>query len=496
MSNEEVKMNLQNEVASSAEQCGVWLPQRLSAHRPSCAPSLNENQIPAHASEVAMCAEQSVIGSILIDEKALVDVVDTLKPEHFYFEEFKEIYKAILELCAQGKSIDFVSVLKKLTSKGVYSETQIKQLLLNCAELVPSVSRAKAYAQTVIDSFKARELQKIGTKLAFDGVFAENATEIADEVMGELYELLSEQHKKRLQSIDSVGLQVAKSYKNTDKNSENRSQTGFPKLDEILKGMSAGNLIVLAARPKVGKTAFALSIAENVAKSGKTVAFYSMEMESSEIYERLLSKTAKIPMNTLIDRRFQDKKRPQSIRDEEILRIEKVTQHFKNLPLKINDKPNISVNEIRTQCRMIKDLGLIVVDYLQLMKSTKKHDNRNQEVGAISRELKILAAELGIPILCLSQLNRCNDEEKRPSPCDLRDSGEIEQNCSKLILMWCLEKNFNECGAIESKTIGVDVALNRRGASGVVMMNFNGNYMAFKELDRRYEEPKIKRDWR
>lgn len=446
--------------------------------------------------EVAQSAEMCVIGSILIDEKALVNVVDTLKPEHFYFDELKDSYNAILELSSEGKHVDFVSVLKKLTAKGNYDESQTKRLLLNCAELVPSVSQIKNYAETVIDSSKARKLQQIGTRLAFDGAYAENVNEVADRVMGELYDLLSEQHKKKLQSIDDVGFQVLENYKNADKDFENRSYTGFSKLDEILKGMSAGNLIILAARPKIGKTAFALSIAANVAKTGKTVAFYSMEMESSEIYERLLSSMAKIPMNTLIDRRFQDKKRPQSIRLEELSKIQKTVCDLKNLPLKINDKANISVNEIRTQCRMTKNLGLIVIDYLQLMKSTKKHDNRNQEVGAISRELKILASELSVPILCLSQLNRTNDEEKRPSPCDLRDSGEIEQNCSKLILMWCIEKNFNELGAVQSKTIGVDVALNRRGNSGVVIMNFNGNYMTFTELSRKYEETKAKRDWR
>ena len=419
--------------------------------------------------EITQSAEMCVIGSILIDEKALVNVVDTLKPEHFCFDELKDSYKAILELSSEGKSIDFISVLKKLIAQKNYDESQTKKLLLNCAELVPSISQIKNYAQIVINSSKARKLQRIGTRLAFDSIYAENINEVADKAMGEIYELLLERHRKQLQSIDNIGYQVLESYKRTDKDLENRSHTGFPKLDEILKGMSAGNLIILAARPKVGKTAFALTIATNVAMSGKTVAFYSMEMENLEIYERLLSKTAQIPMNTLIDRRFQDKKRPQSIRNEELLRIKKVTINLKTLPLKINDKPNISVNEIRAQCRMIKNLGLIVVDYLQLMKSTKKHDNRNQEVGAISRELKILSAELGVPILCLSQLNRTNDEEKRPSLCDLRDSGEIEQNCSKLILMWCVEKNFNELRQVESKTIGVDVALNRRGTTGVTL---------------------------
>ena len=448
--------------------------------------------------EVAQSSEMCVIGSILIDEKALVNVVDILKPEHFCFDELKDSYKAILELSSEGKSIDFISVLKKLIAQKNYDESQTKKLLLNCAELVPSISQIKNYAQTVIDSSKARKLQRIGTRLAFDSIYAENANEVADKAMGEIYELLLERHRKQLQSIDNIGYQVLENYKSTDKDLENRSYTGFPKLDEILKGMSAGNLIILAARPKVGKTAFALTIATNVAMSGKTVAFYSMEMENPEIYERLISKAAQIPMNTLIDRRFQDKKRPQSIRNEELSRIEKVTTNLKTLPLKINDKPNISVNEIRAQCRMIKNLGLIVVDYLQLMKSTKKHDNRNQEVGAISRELKILSAELGVPILCLSQLNRTNDEEKRPSPCDLRDSGEIEQNCSKLILMWCVEKNFNELGQVESKTIGVDVALNRRGITGVTLFNFNGNYMNFIELNKKYEEHELKarRAWR
>lgn len=141
---------------------------------------------------------------------------------------------------------------------------------------------------------------------------------------------------------------------------------------------------------------------------------------------------------------------------------------------------------------MIKNLGPIVVDYLQLMKSNKKHDNRNQEVGAISQKLKILSSELSTPILRLSQLNRTNDEEKRLSSYDLRDSGEIEQNCSKLILMWCIEKNLNELGQVESKTIGVDVALNRRGTTDVTLLNFNGNYMNFVELSKRYEEHKLK----
>ena len=446
--------------------------------------------------EVAKSAEMCVIGSILVDAKALVNVMQTLKPEHFYFDELKAAYQASWELSSEGKSIDFVSVLKKLVAKGFYDEKQAKQMLLECADLVPSISQAEAYAKTVVDSFKARKLQEIGTRLAFDGVFADNVNEVADEIMSELYEVVSGQHKKQLKTVGDIGTQIFEGYSNDGQDLENRSHTGFSRLDEILKGMSAGNLIILAARPKLGKTAFALSIAENIAKSGKTVAFYSLEMESSEIYERLLSKRSKIPMNTLIDRRFKDKRRPQKVRAEEINKIAETIDEIYSLPIKINDNPACTVNDVRLESRLVKDLGLIVIDYLQLMRSTKRFENRNLEVGSICRELKCLASELGVPILCLSQLNRTSDESTRPSPSELRDSGSIEQDANKVILMWSIEKNLNERGLVESKTIGVDVALNRRGTTGVTLFNFNGNYMKFTELDRKYEEPKPKKTWR
>ncbi len=303
--------------------------------------------------EVARSAEMCVIGAILIDEKALVNVIQALKPEHFYFEELKATYQTILELSSEGKSIDFVSVLKKLVAEGFYDEKQAKQMLLECANLVPAISQIEAYAKTVSDSFKARKLQEIGTRLTFDGVFAENVDEVADGIMSELYEVVSEQHKKKLKNVGDIGTQVFEGYSNDGQDLENRSHTGFSRLDEILKGMSAGNLIILAARPKVGKTAFALSIAENIAKSGKTVAFYSLEMESSEIYERLLSKRVQIPINTLIDRRFKDKKRPQKIQDEEINKIAESIDEIYSLPIKINDNPGCTVNDIRLESRCV-----------------------------------------------------------------------------------------------------------------------------------------------
>ena len=437
--------------------------------------------------EAVYTAEQSVIGAIIIDEKSLAKVIDIVKAEDFYFPKFKEIYMAILTLFSQGKAIDFVTVLNEVSS--ISNSSEMKEILFNCVQMAPTLSNIEYYAKIVSDSNKARKLKEIGTKLLFEEVSFEKVADEANKVISELYEIVFDERSKKLQGINDINTQVLESCKSSEKDIENRSQTGFVKLDGILKDMSAGNLIVLAARPKLGKTAFALSIAKNVALSGKSVVFYSMEMESSEIYERILSNISEIPMSELIGR-CKDK-------PENILKIEKESEKIKDLNIKISDKANISVNEIRAQCKMIKNLGLIVVDYLQLMKSDKRYDNRNQEIGAISRELKILASELKVPILCLSQLNRSSSEEKRPTSCELRDSGEIEQNCSKLILMWCVEKHFNELGSVSSKTIGVDVALNRRGNTGVVLMNFNGEYMSFKELDKKYEEkPQQTMKWR
>ena len=447
-------------------------------------------------SEAIQVAEMSVIGGLILKEKILYEVKDIVKPEDFYFSQLKMCYKAILELSRKGKAIDYVTVLNQATRDNKHIEAEIKTLLLKCAEITPSISNVTEYAKIIVNSAKARKLQEIGTRLSLDGVTAENAEETAEQVMSEIFEMISKRKYKKIKNIGDVGIDLFDSYINGKERNGNRVDTGFKKLDETLKGMSAGNLIILAARPKVGKTAFALTIAENVAKSGKTVAFFSLEMEGRELYERLLAKTSRIPMNTLIDKRFNDESRPENVRNNELMKISELVDSIYNLPIKVNDNSRCTVNDIRLECRMIKNLGLIVVDYLQLMKSGRKHDNRNQEVGAISRELKTLASELGVPILCLSQLNRTSDESARPNPSELRDSGEIEQNCSKLIMMWCIEKNLNEIGMVESKTVGVDVALNRRGNSGVTLFNFNGNYMNFTELDRKYEETKSKTKWR
>ena len=209
--------------------------------------------------------------------------------------------------------------------------------------------------------------------------------------------------------------------------------------------------------------------------------FYSQEMLGEELCERILSKKSGISMNKLIDN---------SLSFDEIEKLKNALENNAD-NLIVNDSSGIAVQDIRLNCRMIKDLGLIIIDYLQLMKSNLKHDNRNQEIGAISRELKKLATDLNVPILCLSQLNRVSNENTRPTSSELRDSGELEQNCNKLMLMWCVKRHGN------LKTVGLDVALNRRGDTGVTLLDFCGETMNFTELKDEYKEASNSfSDWR
>jgi replicative DNA helicase len=436
-------------------------------------------------------AEESVIGAILLDSKSVLPkVVDILTPDDFYYSDYKNTYKTILQLSSEGKPIDFVTVLNRVVSEFHAEEANVKAILLHACQSTPSVGNVVSYAQLVSGGRKARQLRNIGARLFQDEVVtAENASEIASQVMAEIYSLAVPKKQKRLTPIGEIAtsylLHMDKQY---DKES-NRVDTGFPKLDAILKGMSGGNLIILAARPKVGKTAFAATIAENVARNtGKKVAVFSLEMENSEVYERILSRNSGIEMNTLIDRKYNGGM-PEKEGQEIISKVAKLSDEFYDVPLLISDNPTKTPNDIRLECRMVKDLGLIVIDYLQLLKPSTRCENRNQEIGSMTRELKIIASELGVPILLLSQLNRDKDEFERPTMRDLRDSGEIEQNANKIVLLWNTENHTNDLGMVIGKTVGVEVAANRRGSTGIVLMDFMGNYMTFTETDKKYEEP-------
>ncbi len=432
--------------------------------------------------ELTRRAETSVIGAILIDEKTLPNISEKLVINDFYHEDLKEVYGVILDLSGNGKPIDFLTVLNEFPNE---RRNEIKKLLLFCADSTPSVSNGSYYAEIVHKSAMSRKIKDQIMSIIPD-LTSENILEKSENLLEDISSVIMPIQAKKMKSLEKSAQALFDFYTGKTSSVENRAETGFKKIDSILQGMSGGNLIVLAARPKVGKTAFALSVAENVAKSGKKVVFFSQEMLSCELCERILSKNSGVSMTKLINK---------DLNQDEIKLLEKTLEILKSRELIINDSSGVSVNDIRMSCKMLKNLGLIVVDYLQLMHSgSGKCENRNQEIGKISRDLKGLATDLNVPILCLSQLNRTSGENQKPSPSEIRDSGEVEQNCNKLMLMWCVSKDAG------SKTIGLDVALNRRGGTGTVLLNFCGDRMKFTELESKYKENKESSgqysDWR
>ncbi|MFC4785926.1 replicative DNA helicase [Nocardioides sp. MAHUQ-72] len=427
-----------------------------------------------------MAAEQSVLGSMLLSKDAIADVAEVLRGADFYRPSHETIHEAILDLYSRGEPVDMVTVAAELQRRGELQRIGGAPYLHTLSANVPIAANAGYYAEIVREKSILRKLVDAGTKIVQIGYAGEGQIDdvvdqaqaevykIADKRTGEDYVPLSDIMDGVLDEIEAISNREAGLY---------GVPTGFADLDDLTNGLHAGQMIIVAARPAMGKSTLALDFCRAASiHNNLTSAFFSLEMTRSEITMRLLSAEAKVPLNHI---------RNGNMNDDDWAKLARKMGEVSSAPMFIDDSPNMTMMEIRAKARRLKqrhDLRLIVIDYLQLMSSGKKVESRQLEVSEFSRQIKLLAKELEIPIIALSQLNRGAEQraDKRPMVSDLRESGSIEQDADMVILLHrddVYEKESTRPGEAD-----VIVAKHRNGPTRDLVVAFQGHYSRFVDM--------------
>lgn len=434
-------------------------------------------------------AEQSVLGAILLESSCLNAVMEILpRADYFYQVNNRMIYETMLEMFTEGKPIDYITVLERLRENEGFDETTGKVYLMQLAELVPSISNVEAYAKIVRDKYDVRTLILASKEIMEDASDAANdATTLLDAAEQRIFDIRRGKNMQGLQRLNEVIIQT---FDRLDQlNSPDSEQykgipTGIGELDETITGLNRSDLIILGARPGMGKTSFALNIARNAAVvSGRRVAVFSLEMGREQLASRLLSSEALISGTKLRTGQLSDSEWPRLVEAADIL---------SKAEIYLDDSPGITVPGIKAKVRRLKDVDLIVIDYLQLMSSARPIDNRVQEISDITRNLKIMAKELNVPVITLAQLARGSEKrtDHRPVLSDLRDSGSIEQDADIVLFLYRDEYYAQENGPndeSDKNSAECIVAKNRHGETKSVPLHWQGEFMRFtaQELVRR-----------
>lgn len=426
-------------------------------------------------------AEQAVIGSMLIDSACISEVIELLRTEDFYAEEHQRIFETIYSMFNGALKIDPVTVLDQLKAQGYYDEAGGRTYLMQLMEVTPTSANVREYAGIVRDKSMLRAIANTATEIqtmALRGTGS--ASEIAELAEQKIYNIRQGREIKGLSHIKSVIMDL---YAQLDERSQSDRDipglsTGFRDLDVALTGLNKSDLILVAARPGMGKTAFALNVALNAAKtSGKDVAVFQLEMSKDQLASRFLASEA------LLDSK---KLKTGHLNQDDWIKIARATGVLAKTRIYVDDNPAITVAEIKAKCRRLgEELGLIVIDYIQLMQlGGKRSENRVQEVAEISRSLKIMAKELNVPVVCLSQLSRAAEQraDKRPMLSDLRESGAIEQDAD--IVMFIYRDDYYDSESDDKNIAEIIIAKNRHGATGTVELQWIGQYTTFSSRDR------------
>ena len=450
-----------------------------------------DNQSIIRQLPVSIEAEQALLGSIIVSPDSFDKIGGMITTEDFYLDEHKHIFAALLSMYSKNKTIDVVTLVNALVENGDRDEAGGVQYITLIAESVPSAANVKDYARIVKDKATLRKLISVCDEINEDAYNESDVRTVIDSAEQKIFDISHNKDSKEFRHIRDVLQNV---YRDMEILSETKgavtgSKTGFSGLDRMLVQMGKGDLIIVGARPGMGKTSFALNIATNVARnSKKSVAIFSLEMSGEQLASRILSSEAMVDSHSM---------RTGQLKNEDWDNIADVIASLSGCEIYIDDTSALTTTEMKSKLRRLPNLGLVVVDYIGLMQTTSNSDNRAQQVGEISRNLKIMAKDFGVPFVICAQLNRGTESRpgagKRPTLADLRDSGSIEQDADIVLFLYRDEYYKDISGAETSpeevdsaNTAEVIIAKNRHGSVGNVKMGWIGQFTKFRTLEEDY----------
>jgi len=433
-------------------------------------------------------AEQAVIGSMLIDARCIPDVIEKLRGSEFYIQQNRDIFDTVYAMFSYGQTIDPITVLDQMKVRGVYKDSSA-EYLAELMRITPTAANVLEYAEIVADRALLRGLAAAAdeiNELVYDG--SGEADAILEASERKVYAL---RQGRNIGGLTPVSAVVQRVYENLSEAATSDKKipglpTGLPDLDRTILGLNKGELVLLAARPGMGKTSMALNIAMYVAKhTNQTVAVFSLEMSREQLVNRLLAGEGLVPAQNLLTGQLSA---------DEWGRIAAAARVLSSTDMRIDDNPMLSVSDMNAQCRRIANLGLVVIDYLQLMQSaggnsrSYSSESRQQVVSDMSRMLKIMAKELNVPVICLSQLSRANESrnDKRPMLSDLRESGAIEQDADVVIGIY--RDGYYNKQSDNPNLVEAIILKNRKGQTGTVNLTWLPEYTTFASYDNRHTD--------
>ncbi|MCL2517799.1 MAG: replicative DNA helicase [Oscillospiraceae bacterium] len=424
-------------------------------------------------------AEQSVLGSILLDPERFPDVAMTLESNDFYLDEHAQIYTAIQELFLKSRTIDVVTLIDMLVKQGLYpTDEQSKNYITSIADMVPSAANVKDYMKIVKDKSLLRQIIHVCDEITESAYTAQDeVADILDVAAQKVFNVAQGNEVRNFTPVRDIIVNVYEHLQLIRSGSGEAVGTpsGFSDLDRVLAGFNNSDLILIGARPGMGKTAFAMNIATHAARrTKKSVCVFQLEMSKEQLVQRMLSSEGLVDSHNI---------RTGILSDRDWDNLAQAASSISELPVLIDDSTGITVTGMKAKLRRVKNLGMVVIDYLQLMQSDRKIDNRVNEISEISRNLKLMAKELRVPVITCAQLNRGPESrtDKTPLLSDLRDSGAIEQDADVVMFLYRPEYYKSD----EPQNVAeVIIAKNRHGSTGKIEMGWFGQYTKFTDLKR------------